>query len=594
MSFLRWSYIVPRLVLLLLLFFAAEFGVGMVTEWSLETYGSEAIGAKVDVAACEASLLNTRMTLKGIEVANPDAPLTNLVEADLLALEFDTSAALRKKAVAEHGKLEGLRFGGQRTTSGEWQRSGDESEPEFSEQPSNDEASQRVALWLEQLESRLDANFLDELQAPIVAKQIRHQWPQRAKQLQVKAADVQTRIAAMQELAVQAEQNPLRVLQSLRTAPQTIAQLKSDLALLSSEVQRLPEVAAKDKARIAAAREQDEQLIREKLQIAHIDPQELGSYLIGDQFGGAVKQVVDVVRWVRQLTPAGEAADEDALATATRGIDVLFAGCRQIPDLLVRKLDISGTAQLAGESVAMQGRLTDFTTQPQLHGVPMQLSLATTNGVPLNVEATIDRTGPLPHDVLVAHCPSAPLPRFEFGNDERFKLAAPPSTARLSLNLTIEGEQLDGAIQIDQQAVPLELTVAGDNGGRLKQVFSDSLSRSLAQVSSIKTTVKLSGSLDTPGVALDSTLGPAVAQAMQVAVKQTLDAQAGTLLAETRQRLDSELGDLNQTVAGITSTLGKQVQQQTGLLDQIAGAAGKSFGGGGKLGIGGLLGQPPR
>ena len=68
MQILRLGYVVPRLVALVLVYLLAEVGSGYLLRWSVESGGSAAVGAKVDLVGAKVSLLDTQLRLDGRDI----------------------------------------------------------------------------------------------------------------------------------------------------------------------------------------------------------------------------------------------------------------------------------------------------------------------------------------------------------------------------------------------------------------------------------------------------------------------------------------------------------------------------------------------
>ena len=111
MLWIQWNHILPRITLFAVVVLAVELGVGPAIRWAIVSRGERVVGAKVDVASVTASVVGTKVSLRGFQVVDPGDPQKKLVEADQLDLKFEGQALLRKKAIASHGTLRGLRLG---------------------------------------------------------------------------------------------------------------------------------------------------------------------------------------------------------------------------------------------------------------------------------------------------------------------------------------------------------------------------------------------------------------------------------------------------------------------------------------------------
>ncbi|MDH3223858.1 MAG: hypothetical protein OEO23_09085, partial [Gemmatimonadota bacterium] len=118
----------PKVLRLRALVVAAPFllalvGVGYfvldgVVKSAIEDTGADIVGAKVELRAADFQLGEGRVVLEGLQVANPDAPFTNLLEAGQIVVDLRVDPLLQKKVVADSFVIRNVRFGTQRETSG--------------------------------------------------------------------------------------------------------------------------------------------------------------------------------------------------------------------------------------------------------------------------------------------------------------------------------------------------------------------------------------------------------------------------------------------------------------------------------------------
>ena len=82
MKALRWKAIVPLGLLLAAIATLWILFLDTAVERTVESIGAELVGARVDVTSADVSLMGGRVSIRGLQAANPDAPMSNLVEVD--------------------------------------------------------------------------------------------------------------------------------------------------------------------------------------------------------------------------------------------------------------------------------------------------------------------------------------------------------------------------------------------------------------------------------------------------------------------------------------------------------------------------------
>jgi hypothetical protein len=185
----------------------------------------------------------------------------------------------------------------------------------------------------------------------------------------------------------------------------------------------------------------------------------------------------------------------------------------------------------------------------------------------IELQAIIDRTASVPRDELIVAGNRILLPRLELGRAQELCLAIAPSDASLSANLAVSGEALVGEIQLAQKRV--EVTAALD--GNLRNVpLAAALGDVLQKADGITLRIALSGTLAEPQCTLWSSIGPAVAEAMEFALVRAAEDRSRQLLAQAQRQVDERLAALERTATQQHAQLTAQMSGATGELEKIA------------------------
>ena len=541
MRFLRFSYIVPRLVLLVVLLLLTEVGSGYLLQWGMVSTGEATVGAKVEVESVKSSLLDTRVLVKNVAIANPQSPMRNLVEAERMEIDLNSNALLRKKLIADYAVISGLQFDTERTTSGALPDAPEVLDAEVNEGWLMPLAKESGAEWLSDIESRLSDDLAEQFESVRLAEQLSEQWPQKYKDLEAKAKAIKAQAKQLEEDVRTAKQNPLRYADTLAQMPQRVKALEQSIRQLKSDIAALPDQFAQDRAAVEAARTHDEQLVREKLDFDNIDSKQITNYLLGEDVAGPLHETLSWVKWARSFVPPrGKKVVE---SQAARGQDIQFPGVEHLPNVLLKAARLDGTARISGQQVELVGVVRDWTNQPEFHEKPTTLELKTKGGLPLSIVASFDRTHLTPRDEVVCTTEDLLLPAQALGKQGKLQVALQPSRANMSLTLQLVGDQLDGKLEVVQSDLHMTPTV---NVGKLGDRFQSALATKLTGIDSATTTVVLTGTLDDPDYALESSLGTALASAIKQSTNEIVAAERDRLVAKAREKTDAHLASLNQ------------------------------------------------
>ena len=115
---IRWPGVIAFAVITALLAAVWWLLVDGLIECAIERAGTQAVGAKVELAAADLTLFPLGLTLNGLEVTDPDAPMTNAVEVQRISFLMDGLNLLRRKVLVNEMTVDGVRFGTPRKTSG--------------------------------------------------------------------------------------------------------------------------------------------------------------------------------------------------------------------------------------------------------------------------------------------------------------------------------------------------------------------------------------------------------------------------------------------------------------------------------------------
>jgi uncharacterized protein (TIGR03545 family) len=388
-------------------------------------------------------------------------------------------------------------------------------------------------------------------------------WPTEAAALDERAMQLKQRAEQLEEAADRSQANQLRHVELLNDLPKKLAMLRQELQGLSDEVEKLPQHVDDARREIVAARRQDEQLLRERLRLEPIDDKLLTAYLLRDQLVQPMDELIGWLQCAQSVVDAEATGRQDR----ERGEDVVFTGVRPSPPFLIRALEVQGTTRIMDRPVELRGLLSNFTTAPSLHEEPIHLRLTATGPMPLQLRASLDRTQRIARDELLVDCDSIPLPALSLGRCDQLELKLAPSVGSLSVSIHVEGGKLSGDIQLVQTQVRITPLL----GGELSDVpLAEPLAATLGEVNSLATRIALHGTIDEPSCTLWSNLGPAVAEALERALRRSGDAHAQALLADARRAVDERLAGLERQVADQQMRFASEMTSLPTRLDGIA------------------------
>jgi uncharacterized protein (TIGR03545 family) len=557
---LRWQTLVPRLLLLVVVLLGVQYGLGLAVRSIAVRSGETALGVPVDIGASRVSLLDHQVVLNDLRLADPIHPAESLVEADRCELDLATKPLLKKQAIVNRGHLTGVRFTTERDRATDGQNS-------TSSVPRTkwfqDEADAVASQWLAHLAERFHQSQTDQFESVQRTEAFCTEWSRQSVAIDARGKELNERVAELQQSVEASQANPLRYQKFLADLPSKIAELQKQFSELNSDLEKLPDQLETARRAIVAARRSDEQVTTRRVTLEPIEANAISAYLLREQAAKPLDELVDWLRWVREAVPAGPATQ----AKPSRGHDTMFAGTKLQPGLIIRALDLQGSARIANQPVELRGLLTDYTSNPTLHTEPVRLRVTTTGSMPIELQAVVDRTRGITRDSLVMDCQGVLLPKLSLGRADQIEMTIEPSHATLSISVAVDGERLSGDIQLVQHDVRITSTAGGAFGD---VPIADALGETIGRIDSLATRISLGGTLANPSCKLWSNLGPAVAEAMERAVQRAGGQHTRALLVDAGKHVDERLTDAERRMTEQQSRWSSRITVVQAQLQSVA------------------------
>jgi len=557
---IRWSYLVPRLILLAAAVALVWLGLDPLLRWMLISLGQGVSRAKVDIGQVSTRLATTEVSLRDIQVADASDPTRNLFEAEELALGFERDSLLKRKFVVREARITGLRFGTERTTPGTLQRRSllDLLPDDLAEHLDPGQLVEFGRTWLERFAVLLKRNVTEEveqLQSVKLARELSVRWPADLACMEARADEMKARADRLRKLAASGSDDLVKNLQNAEKILTEVDSLLKDIAALGSEVERLRDQATGDSRRIVAAKDEDIRHLREQFRLDDLESGGLSDYLLGRELNQRIETAARWIRWVRQHVP-GKA--QSAGAARARGVDVALPGLPPEPDFLIRSLTLEGEGQSEGKRFEFRGTAQGITSQPAVYGQPAVFHLEIRGPVATQIEAVLDRSQKVARDYFTVECPALAQPKRLLGKPDQVAVTVSPGNARLSLRLEVAGEEVSGRLSLRQEPIELRAELAAAYGG---QEMANRLQDALREVHMLDVTAELSGTLERPAWKLRSTLGDQLAQAFQRLLSSELEARREEVAQLIQSKVAEEMGRFEQTFAAKQQALLAKLQQ---------------------------------
>jgi uncharacterized protein (TIGR03545 family) len=259
---IRWSYVLPRLAVVVAVVLAYSFGLNPLVRWVLIHAGQLVTAAKVDIDSAHASLARGQVTLAGLQLADPKNPMKNLLAADEVALDLQPSALLRGKLIVEEARATGLRLDSDRATSGALQPGAGGFSLPGKEllRAGGRELAELGRQWLEHVTAGLRQDLTQEverLESVRLAGQLAERWPRQWQDLESRIDGLRTRIDRARDGFARPPANPLETFEHYRQLTADLESIQRDVVEFQRQCAQLPQQAQSDRDAIAVAARRD-------------------------------------------------------------------------------------------------------------------------------------------------------------------------------------------------------------------------------------------------------------------------------------------------------------------------------------------------
>ncbi|WP_196139680.1 TIGR03545 family protein [Aliikangiella sp. G2MR2-5] len=528
MKIIRWWGVLAFAVLLLLITLVWYFLAPRVIASSIEQSGSEVLGARVEIASVDLALFPLSVSIKGLQAADPEEPMTNIFESEEVKFAIDSSALLWKKVVIDELTLTGLKTGTQRETSGALPggRKSSQAIDKVVELVVPDVANFDVKKMVEDA----DLITLKRIAAFKESKeQIETQWD---KDLDKEAFDkrIEKIKAEYKRLADRAKDNKLNLLKDKKEWKA----LKRDIDVERERISSLSGKLKSDKSSLSKQYQSIKQGPKDDLNAilknVGLDSgvESLVDKYIGPQYTPYVMQALDMIK---SFEPSSAGAEEKEKAVVQMGQKVYFKDEINFPEFLVKKVTMGGS----NEGWNIDGKGFDLGYLPWLTGKPAKLNLSFggKGSANFNVESHWPSANKMKTtiDSKVAKWPLESMELMQT-TDGNWIIDSGELSAELTGNITLESINLSAKFAIASPKLSFPETLGG---------WQKSLAQSINGQSKINFELTATGTINEPKIRLKSSIENLFKQA----VGEQLKKKAEGLKGKVNEALSEKIGDFS-------------------------------------------------
>lgn len=536
-------------------------------EHAIESVGTTALGARVDIKEADLTLMPLGLTITGLEVTDPGEPMTNLMEAERIAFLMDSGRILLGKVLINEISAEGIRLGTKRRTSGAIATEPEDKNPMQS--PSADETSGVGGLSVPDIDEILGREELDTLKLAEAAetdiKQKETHWDARIKTLpdggtirefesRYKKIEKRFKGSTSEKLAAIKEAEGLK--KDIKTARDTLkaasADLEADYKTLSSGINMA-----------ITAPERDIRRLKDKYQISSKGLDNASALLLGQRINGYLARAISIYERLKPLMQSGRDEDEPTPERG-KGADLTFREYHLAPTFWARTI----RASVQTSQGPIEGALNELSSDQGITGMPATFEFSS-RGLKktrsLRITGTLDhRTPEAPEDRLDISIEGRRLENMILSDSEDLAVSIKDAMADLTVNARlVRRGAIDARARLAIGSADIEASTATDNA------MMEAIGATLSSMDEFSVRMKATGTIDDYDLSISSDMDNALRAAAKDMLRQEGEKFEDRLRAAIKDRTDKRLSSLTAKLKGLDdqrASLGGQSDQLDTLL----------------------------
>ena len=555
MNWIRWQGLIGFMFIVGLIFALWMLLTGPLLKLSIEKYGTEIVGAKVELKSARLSLEPIGVKLANFQMTNADKPMSNLIEFSRAKVSVDFLKLLMGQVVINDLALEGIQFNTPREKSGaiknQKNKSSENSQETFGDQaneseiknkvPSVDEILKKEPLLTLQRKAELELAYeeekvkLDAVIEELPEKDALKVYEQRIKNLtkdDIKSLD--DAVARKKEL------------DSIKS------DIKHDKKAIKSVSRQIKESKKRLKNKISLLKKapaEDLENIKTKYNLSGDGAINISKLLIGDQAGEWAEMALqgyEIAEPFMGESDKGEETNGDSEPEKIRaeGKFIHFPTRDPIPDFLLRKASLEILLDTESIKGTLRGELKDLTNQPEIIRRPAKLELSGSELKGLDsvvIQGVFNHIDPLNSvDAIDFNIKNMSLKDKRMGNSEKLELNMASSIIDIQGKAVIENGVLDS--KVDSRFSETHFI------GQGKESWARELVALLAKIESFDVQILLAGQIKDFDISVNSDLDKQLKTAMKSRV------------AEKKNELETKLmARLNDEISTLLNTSGSEL-----------------------------------
>lgn len=573
MKWIRWQGLIAFIVIVGA---GAAFWLLMVdslVERAMESAGSSAMGARVDIRNVDLSLLPLGLTITGLEITDPDEPMTNVIEAERIAFLMDSGRLLQGKVIIDEMSVEGIRLGTARKTSGAM---APKKEKDAKPKPGDGDSASGIGMDGFSIPDAGDILGREELQTLSIVetaessiKQKEAEWDARLKTLPDanKVKELESRYKALEKKYKGSTSDKLAAIKEAEALKKEIKAARDSLKAASRDIEADYNNLRTVINRALAAPEQDIKRLKDKYQLSAKGIRNASALLMGPSINKYISKAISIYERLRPFMQSGKA--DETKPIRGKGVNVTFREFNPAPAFWARTIRASAETSQG----PIKGTLNDLSSDQGVTGRPATFEFAS-KGLKktksMQISGAIDhRRTEAPDDTLNISIEERQVENLKLSASGSLPVTIKDGKADLTVNARLaQRGTINARARLAIHSADIESSPDGDSK------LLAALGRTISSMDAFSLYMKATGTIDDYDLSIASDLDETLKSASKDMLKQESDKFEAALRVAVKDRTSEKLSGLTSKLKGLEgqkASLGNQSGSLDALLNNVSG-----------------------
>jgi len=523
----------------------------------IEEYGTNALGAKVEIDETDLSILPAGLEIVGLQLTNPDKPMENAVEISRVNLSLDAINLFRRKIIIDEMAVEGIQFNTPRKVSGAVVSKSDISpaislkspkKTKFPEivMPDIDKLDVAEILKNEELES---IKMLESIQRDIESEKKR--WEKQLDELfdEKKYAEYKKQI---ENITSKKKITFEGLLGSAGDIAGIQQEVQKDLDSIKQARHEFEKSFSSFKNRIDLASKAPMRDVERLKQKYTLSPQNLSNFtqlLFGKNVSEWTKKALycynKIQPYLEKKTVQKEKGQEVVKPVRGKGVNIRFKEYKLLPDFLIRQTKAELQLRSSGD---IKGLINNITPDQHIMGVPLTFEFSGDNN--MKGIKSVKINGILDHieaaqskDNIYFLIKGYDVDNLAMSDESKLPLKINKASADLEMTAILKNDNISANIIANLQSVKISSNNKDQAGS-----IANTIASALSDVSKFSARADINGTLDDYKINITSDLDSILKNALEKVIHKETEKLENKLKNTIMAMVDDHLNQTNNSL----------------------------------------------